>query len=360
MKKKRKFTTVFITLLCILAIGVSTFALYTTLKPDTSAGNNVTQGTDDGAGNGGDEIPVIPQSNGFSMPKMMRFSMPSVQSEEPEEQDGILLNAIVTPDNVVDKTVDWTVAWSNPDTEWATGKTVTDYVTVTPTEDGSLSAYVKCLQPFGTPIFVTVTSRVNAEKSATCQVDYMKRAESLKYLVSEYNEIYKYWTPYYTLMFNEETSDVQTIDISHAGTPNQISPSTTVQSWGVGTIESAVSFKLESILSDGLIEQYKNFNVNYYDQPINEFASTPDSPFGPFLLNKYKIETAFDVPTHSWGDELYNALENNTDSYDFKLVLTITYSETGLVETREILFKVNPDSIIEIENVELPDDNIII
>lgn len=360
MKKKRKFTTVFITLLCILAIGVSTFALYTTLKPDTSAGNNVTQGTDDGADNGGDETPVIPQSNGFSMPKMMRFSMPSVQSEEPEEQDGILLTATVTPDNVVDKTVDWTVAFSDPASEWATDKTVTDYVTVTPTEDGSLSAYVKCLQPFGTPIFVTVTSRVNAEKSATCQVDYMKRVNDVIYNLQTYDEIYKYYTNWFSLDFTN-SADVQNININQQGTPAKLWISTYAKDYGLGTINPTVKFALHSELSQGLLTQYENFNVDYKGAPLTTFTTSASGvSYGAFYFGKYVVESVFNVPTHSWGDELYNALENNTDSYDFKLVLTITYEETGLIETREILFKVNPDSIIEIENVELPDDNIII
>ena len=64
------------------------------------------------------------------------------------------LTATVLPADATDKTVDWTVAFADPASEWATGKTVTDYVTVTP------------------------TSGNNPEAKATCTVDYRKRVES--------------------------------------------------------------------------------------------------------------------------------------------------------------------------------------
>ena len=85
------------------------------------------------------------------------------------------LTATITPSNAADKTVDWAVAWVNASSSWANGKTVTDYVTVTPTSDGALTATVECLQAFGEQIKVTVTSRQNAEATASATVDYAKR-----------------------------------------------------------------------------------------------------------------------------------------------------------------------------------------
>lgn len=70
------------------------------------------------------------------------------------------------------------MSFDDPSSAWATGKTVTDYVTVTPTSDGALTANVECLQDFGEQIIVTVTSRDNAEATASCTVDYAKRIES--------------------------------------------------------------------------------------------------------------------------------------------------------------------------------------
>lgn len=85
------------------------------------------------------------------------------------------LTATIEPENAEDKRLDWSVAFANPVSEWATGKTVTDYVTVTPTADGSLEADVKGLKAFGEQIIITCTSRANSAATATCTVDYIAR-----------------------------------------------------------------------------------------------------------------------------------------------------------------------------------------
>ncbi len=89
------------------------------------------------------------------------------------------LTATIQPADATDKTVDWSVSFVNPSSAWASGKTVTDYVTVTPTSDGALTANVENLQAFGEQIKVTVTSRDNAEATAECVVDYVKRVTGI-------------------------------------------------------------------------------------------------------------------------------------------------------------------------------------
>ena len=89
------------------------------------------------------------------------------------------LTATVTPSNATNKALDWSVAFVNPSSAWANGKTVTDYVTVTPTADGALTASVACLQDFGEQIKVIATSRDNPAISAACTVDYVARITGL-------------------------------------------------------------------------------------------------------------------------------------------------------------------------------------
>lgn len=86
-----------------------------------------------------------------------------------------VLTATVEPNYAANKAVDWSVAFVEAGSEWATGKTVTDYVTVTPESDGALKATVKCLKAFGEQIKVTVTSRDNADASASCLLDYKQK-----------------------------------------------------------------------------------------------------------------------------------------------------------------------------------------
>lgn len=116
------------------------------------------------------------------------------------------LTATIVPENATDKTVDWAIAWAesrgehtggtnaiNPvdstydsddthDTSnsWSEGKTVTDYVTVTPTSDGALTANVECIKDFGAQVKVTVTSRDNSDVKANCLVDYTQKLQGVK------------------------------------------------------------------------------------------------------------------------------------------------------------------------------------
>ena len=100
----------------------------------------------------------------------------------PMAENAYTLTATVLPENASNKAVDWSVEFVDPSSEWATGKTVTDYVTVTPTSDGALTATVSNLGEFGEQIKVTVTSRDNSAAYASCTVDYAKRIKSA-YLV---------------------------------------------------------------------------------------------------------------------------------------------------------------------------------
>ena len=47
------------------------------------------------------------------------------------------LTATVTPADAMNKAVDWSIAWVNGNGTFASGKTVTDYVTVTPTPNAA-------------------------------------------------------------------------------------------------------------------------------------------------------------------------------------------------------------------------------
>ena len=144
----------------------------------------------------------------------------------PMAETAYQLTATITPDNASDKTVDWSVAFVNPASEWATGKTVTDYVTVTPTSDGALTANVECLQAFGEQIKVTVTSRNNADATATCLVDYAERVSGYTLTLSNGGVTISSSDPEYTVTGNssvsiskgEYTKTVGTIEENFTGT----------------------------------------------------------------------------------------------------------------------------------------------
>ena len=131
--------------------------------------------------NGGMVIPD--ESAGTGMKLMSMKIAPENYAEygiSPMADTAYQLTATITPDNATNKAVDWTIAFVNPASEWATGKTVTDYVTVTPTADGALTANVECIKDFGEQVRVTVTSRDNTAVKANATVDYTQKLQSVK------------------------------------------------------------------------------------------------------------------------------------------------------------------------------------
>lgn len=114
-----------------------------------------------------------------AMAKAMTFRTAKSLAATPETQAAsdyasVTLQATVLPEYAEDKAVDWSVQFAGAN-EWSTGKNVADYLTVTPSADGSTTATVQCLQPFGERIQIVVTSRANPMVQNACTVDFRKR-----------------------------------------------------------------------------------------------------------------------------------------------------------------------------------------
>ena len=98
----------------------------------------------------------------------VKLTMSSVAVVAADNSISKKLTATVLPETAENKAVDWTVEWDDTENETA----VTDYVTVTPTADGSTTATVTCYKPFTGTIIVTATTRENGY-SATCVVSFI-------------------------------------------------------------------------------------------------------------------------------------------------------------------------------------------
>ena len=89
-------------------------------------------------------------------------------------ENSYTITATIQPASAMQR-ANWSVAWKNGSSAWATGKTVTDYVTVTPTAEGALTAALICVKPFSEQVVLTVSAAGTASKTATCTVDYRQR-----------------------------------------------------------------------------------------------------------------------------------------------------------------------------------------
>lgn len=95
-----------------------------------------------------------------------------------------ILSAIIEPNQSYYQCATWSVAWVNPDSAWAQGKTVTDYVTLSSYggtyNADSLTTAVECLQAFGEQIKITCVCTTADVLTAECTVDYVKKVVSIE------------------------------------------------------------------------------------------------------------------------------------------------------------------------------------
>ena len=226
-----KFWTGFLAVLLVLVIagtaalvGVLSdgFKNWDKFKPDEEQ----TEQTEETADNGG---AIIGESVGSGVKVMSAKIAPenyAANGVSAQAETAYTLTATVLPEKASNKAVDWTVSFVNPSSAWATGKTVTDYVTVTPTADGALTANVECLQAFDEQIKVTVTSRNNADATATCLVDYAERVSGYTLTLSNGGVTISSSDPEYTVTGNssvsiskgEYTKTVGTVEENFTGT----------------------------------------------------------------------------------------------------------------------------------------------
>lgn len=285
-----------------------------------------------------DNIPDVAMMDGTPMVSNMSYKMarsgmvfatPTAYSRTANE--GITLVATVEPSYATKTAVDWTVSFANPDSEWATGKTATDYVTITPTEDGSLTATLECLQPFGEQIIVKVISRENAEISDTCPLEYMRRVESVSLRVGD-DYVFTPGVNYVDfevatgnrgtggkVSLNVEFTDVYTIE-SWAGDNYDV---TDLSQWGViggnsnlGTDASMASFA--GMTADGMkytgmpnfcYSEFGNNKTVYFDvDSLTELGAYLIKDSAGTTYNIHKVDPAL------LTEILTNAKQSGTDT----------------------------------------------
>ncbi|MGN0822851.1 MAG: hypothetical protein ACI4NG_03665, partial [Candidatus Gallimonas sp.] len=129
-------------------------------------------------------VVVTPQEGNDGIRLMAEFLPEITGSGDATDYEGetLTITATVSPDNSADNTgLDWSMEFKNPSSAWATGKTLSDYMTLTPSGTdaaGSKKVSVKCLKPFGEQVVITATSQDNPAVTASCTADFAQRIES--------------------------------------------------------------------------------------------------------------------------------------------------------------------------------------
>ena len=194
------------------------------------------------------------------------------------------VTATVTPANVVryDKLV-WEISFKNADSAWARGKNLSEYVTISVSED-SLTCTVTCKKAFSESVVINVKDRLESA-SASLAVDYYKR------LVS------------YQVEILGDFGDSQILDSSNSqDSPAAVlfaSKTTRVPGYsfkytltfGDGTVENTTSFILSSRAGDTTLVNGKNYEFDEQSEIDWEYDSYyVELSYGGTLLSSWQIE----------------------------------------------------------------------
>ena len=180
MSKAKKITIWALSFVMVIALGLGGFFLTIKTKPSLTP-DNVAEVKDTVTDENGNDLM---DGEYHSLPARMLFT-PAPLAASTSTTFSVYLAVTVTPTTAAAKPLDWAVDFVNADSEWASGKTVTDYVTVTPTVDGAKTATVTCLKAFGEQIKITVTARENPNATASCLLDYKQQLLSYDLSVAQ-------------------------------------------------------------------------------------------------------------------------------------------------------------------------------
>lgn len=89
-----------------------------------------------------------------------------------------VITATVSGD-ATDKSVTWSIAWKNASSTWASGKSIAEYITLTPNDEDD-SVQVDCLQAFAEQAIITCKANGAEDLTATATVDFVKRIVGVK------------------------------------------------------------------------------------------------------------------------------------------------------------------------------------
>lgn len=251
------------------------------------------------------------------------------------------LTAMITPDDAVNKAVDWSVAFENAESEWANGKNAADYVKVTPASDGALTATAACLQAFGERIIITAQVRNGSEDlKATCIANYVE-----KFLGRDFK-------------FSSHADGAEQYDYGWSFTPDNLNPvidipqSTSPWAWLCYVSEKNTVTSSDGYYSEVFTKSYRAFGAVTYVSLTEEYLAavrasgfTPSVAAGEYFvvneetpLSKILFPTtsaAVDaVPSTAQAWSAYrNALRQNVNSVMFRVKCSTAFTVDDIKDT---------------------------
>ena len=290
---------------------------------------------------------VIGESTGNNM-QLMKKTLTSAQYAEygvsPLAESAYVLTATITPANAYVKGVNWSAVFVDAESEWAAGKSVEDYLTVTPDAENSQSATVTCLMSFGEQIKITASSQDNEDIKAECIVDYAARFRNLSGSLTAKRTIASTQVKTQTYSFGQE---IVQMDVTSGGR-NQVYENVFGghHSFSTGTVIEQATEKYTLVISDGLktAMQAQGLTVTFTEKEITKTTG--------MMFDKVCMNTHLGISSSSadW-EKLMNAVGNNAEDYDFLIRYSVSTEHDATSTSCKV--KLNAASMISVEGLNL-------
>lgn len=273
------------------------------------------------------------------------------------------ITARFTPADTTLQKVDYVAAWKNAASSWATGKDVNDYIKLTQSSDGSLDCAVSLKDAIGEQIIITCTARPLVEgdwvPSATCTVDYYKRASGIQMLGYSGESSY----------IDDEGESQDEVDYSYTFINNGVATQTAIYfsnnsadfhnssvqcRFGTGTISNLQNYKVYIKIADNMASTVQGITGK---QP--ERVEVQSAQWKDYLTTIFGSSAISDT---NKTKQLYNAFVPKYNSKECTLVLQVEFTDsvTKEVKTFDCPVLFNPTALgVKAQGLNLDNSGII-
>ncbi len=247
--------------------------------------------------------------------------------DEEETESAFTLTLSVTPETAVVTNFTWSAEFVNSNSEWAQGKDINDYYTLTPAEDNR-SAVAACKQAFGEQIRIKAVYDGDVTIYATKMADYVKRIVGINL---KYNSIACIYEPC-TSSDLEPFSDCQFV-------------------YGVGTVQGTYAYQNSTAylwfeLSDDAYNYLTSSTSTSYQYMSNFFAANAGYGIKKETTHKnfsYDENDGWDILHECDGSELISGYNwqtvKNYSSYAAALREMVEHTTNQLRVAIQVTYK---------------------
>lgn len=276
------------------------------------------------------------------------------------------VTATITPDYVTNKSIAWSLSWAANDSSttdddgWKTGKTPTDYVTITPSAN-TLVATVTLVSPFSSQLDLKATLTNTPAVTATAKIDYQKRIvhtyTATQLMVGDSSAPFTNPSSFPASLGTKPVvaGDVITYDYSpsfywYGGgvTTPEVWTDTITVSRGAGAYQQTASL-LPAIAAKLDTENRASFDFRVYFNTIlsNEWASTNFLPDFVYAIEEGNTTQA--TLNRSKGAGVYIGYKVSLNGTDVNTGASNKYQGWTLVKINTSGYTLNPQKLITLD-----------